>query len=191
MKIQYGDILLVHGDNLISQTIQHLTNSYYSHAAICADPGQIAEMTRWGFEVHQNHYLSGSRPYIILRHRWLFTQNIRKLYYLNMMKYCIEKFRRTPPKYDFFEILNQAVKLILNREESLQKEWEDGIPVNVLMAVGERLICSALIDQVYESAGIDLFPGRVSKHTTPADIASLSSGNNPVLLAVYKSKEHP
>ncbi|MCL6612468.1 MAG: hypothetical protein K6T66_13080 [Peptococcaceae bacterium] len=81
----------------------------------------------------------------------------------------------------------QAVKIILNREDHLAGDGEHYIPFSLLMAVSERLICSALVDAVYYSAGIDLFPNRVSKHTTPADIASLAIGHNPVLLEVYRS----
>jgi len=187
MMFQYGDIILVHGDNLVSEAIQHLTQCFFSHAALCTEPGKIAEMTRFGFKYRDNHYLSGSRPYVVLRHQWLFQQNPRKFYFLKKIKNTIEKFRKNPPKYDYFEILMQALKLILSREEHLTKNGERYVSIGLLMAVSERLICSALVDTVYELAGIDLFPNRVSKHTTPADIASLATAGNQVLLEVYRS----
>lgn len=187
MLFQYGDIILVHGENLISEAIQNMTHSFFSHAALCTEQGKIAEMTRYGFKCHDNHYLSGSRPYVVLRHRWLAPQNPRKSFYINKIKDCMEKFRKSPPKYDYFEILNQALKLALTRDTLLNRNGEAYISVNLLLLAGERLICSALIDTVYDLAGIDLFPGRKSRHTTPADIASLSTGVKPVLLEVFKT----
>lgn len=190
MHFQYGDIILVHGDNLISEAIQNLTQSFFSHAALCTEHGKIAEMTRYGFRYWDNHYLSGTRQYVVLRHRWLMPMSPRRFHYINRIKNRIERYRKSPPKYDYFEILGQAMKLILSREDIPIRGGEKYVPVNLLFMVSERLICSALVDAVYESAGIDLFPDRLSKHTTPADIASLSAGYNPVLLEVFKSAEH-
>lgn len=187
MYYQYGDIILVHGDNLISEAIQNLTHSFFSHAALCTEPGKIAEMTRYGFQYLDNHYLSGSRQYVVLRHRWLMPPSTRRYYFINRIKGCIERYRQKPPRYDYFEILSQALKIILSRGEQLTRAGEQYISINLLLMVSERLICSALVDTVYEMAGIDLFPNRVSKHTTPADIASLTEGANPILLEIYKT----
>lgn len=189
MMQQYGDIILVHGDNIISEAIQHLTQSFFSHAALCTEPGKVAEMTRFGFKYQDNHYLGGSRPYVVLRHRWLFPYKPVRLKYLYRLKAVIESFRRNPPKYDYFEILNQALKLILSREEQLARIGDPYVPISLLIQVSERLVCSALVDTVYESAGIDLFPGRVSKHTTPADLAFLAAGPRPALVEVFRSHE--
>lgn len=186
---QYGDIILVHGDNIISEAIQHLTQSFFSHAALCADPGKVAEMTRFGFKYQDNHYLDGSRPYVVLRHRWLFPYNPARLRYLYRIKGVVETFRRNPPKYDYFEILNQALKLILSREGQLAGKGDHHVLISLLIQASERLICSALIDSVYESAGIDLFPGRISRHTTPADLAFLAAGPRPALVEVFRSPE--
>lgn len=187
MNFQYGDIILIHGDNLISGAIQNLTQSFFSHAALCTEPGNIAEMTRFGFKYQENHYLSGSRPFVVLRHRWLFPPNPGRFFHLARIIGAVEEYRRKPPKYDFFEILNQALSLIMTREETLTREGVPFIPVNLLLVASERLICSALVDAVYEAAGIDLFPSLAPRHTTPADIASLSAGSYPVLLEVYRS----
>lgn len=184
---KYGDIILVHGDNLLSDIIQNLTDSFFAHAALCTEPGKIAEMNRFGFQYRDNHYLSGSRPFIVLRHFLLFPNNRRSLYHIKLIRNCIENYRRNPPRYDYFEILNQALKLILSRGDHLTRDGEPYISSNLLYAASERLICSALIDTVYEAAGIDLFPGRSPKHTTPADIASLSTGPKPILIEVYRT----
>lgn len=187
MSYQYGDIMLVHGDNLFSETIQNMTHSFFSHAALCTDPGKIAEMTRYGFQYQDNHYLSGSRPYAVLRHRLLLPQSPGRARYMAVIKNCIDNFRRTPPQYDYFEILNQAIKIIFSRGDTLTRDGETYISANLLMAAGERLICSALVDAVYASAGIDLFPGQPSRHIVPADLARLASGEKPALSVVFKS----
>lgn len=187
MFCQYGDIILVHGDNIISEAIQNLTHSFFSHAVLCTDQGKIAEMTRHGFRHWDNHYLTGPRPFIVLRHRILFPQNPKAHYYIKSIKNCVGNYLKNPPKYDYFEVLNQAIKLIISRGEDLVRDGETYIPFNVLLLASERLICSAMVDSVYEAAGIDLFPNRESKHTTPADLASLSTGIRPTLLEVYRS----
>ncbi len=188
MKLQYGDIILVHGDNLVSEAIQHLTQSFFSHAALCTEPGKIAEMNSFGFRYHDNHYLSGSRPFAVFRHRLLLPPNPGRFFYLDRIRRAVEEYRRNPPKYDYFEILNQALKLILAREENPSvADGDSQVPVSLLILVSERLICSALVDAVYEAAGIDLFPGRAARHTTPADIASLAAGDDPPLLEVFRS----
>lgn len=183
---QYGDIMLVHGDNLLSKTIQELTHSFFSHAAICTKTGKIAEMNRFGFQHYDNHYINGSRPFVVYRHRLLWPGSFKTPYYIGRMKVCIQDFINYPPAYDFFKILNLALKFILTRED-LFRDGEPHIPVSLLMAAGERLICSALVDTVYYQAGIDLFPDRGSRDITPAELASLAGGKNPQLYEVYKS----
>ncbi|MFZ5597092.1 MAG: hypothetical protein ACOY31_08790 [Bacillota bacterium] len=73
------------------------------------------------------------------------------------------------------------------RGDQIVKNGETYIPFSLLLLAGERLICSALVDTVYERAGIDLFPGRKARHTTPADIARLATGSDPSLLEIYRS----
>ncbi|MFZ5645167.1 MAG: hypothetical protein ACOY46_16450 [Bacillota bacterium] len=184
---QYGDIILVHGENLISKMIQNISHSFFSHAVLCTNPGKIAEMNRFGFQHWDNHYISGTRPFVVLRHRFLFPGNIKAPYYINKMRNCIEGFTNNPPKYDYFEIMNLAIKLILSRDEHFLRGEEPYISYNLLLLTSERLICSAMVDTVYLEAGIDLFPGRESKATTPADLAALAYGKNPVLFEVYRT----
>lgn len=184
---QYGDIMLVHGDNLLSEAIQNLTQSFFSHAVLCTKPGKIAEMTRFGFQYRDNHYLDGIRPYIVLRHRLLFPGSHKAHSYVAKMESCISGFIKDPPRYDFFEILNQALALLVHRRDRLIINGDDYISFNMLLSAGERLICSALVDTVYEAAGIDLFPGRVPRHTTPADIYNLSLQNPSPLVEIYRS----
>lgn len=184
---QYGDIILVHGDNLLSEVIQNLTQSFFSHAALCTEPGKIAEMTRYGFEYRDNHYHNGTRPYILLRHRMLFPQSGKAPFFMAKMEKCIAGFIKNPPQYDYFEILNQALKLLVNRGDQMIINGDNYISFSQLLLASERLICSALIDTIYESAGIDLFPDRLPRHTTPADIYHLSRGNPAPLLEVFRS----
>ncbi|MFZ5650192.1 MAG: hypothetical protein ACOY4I_05005 [Bacillota bacterium] len=144
-------------------------------------------MTRLGFQYRDNHYLEGARPYIVLRHRLLFPGSFKAHSYVEKMRSCISVFIKKPPRYDFFEILNQALTFLVHRGDQLTINGDSYISFNMLLSVSERLICSALIDSVYETAGIDLFPGRIPRHTTPADIYKLSQQNPPHLLKVYSS----
>lgn len=187
MYSQYGDIILVHGENFFSNIIQNLTGSKFSHAALCAETGKIAEMTRYGFQYQDNHYLSNIRPFVVLRHKCLFPGSNKRELFMRRMKNCIEKFCIEPPMYDFYELLNQALKLILIWGDAFLRDGETFVSQNKLLAATERLICSALVDEVYEKSGLDLFPNKKTKHTTPADIAMLATVKNPSLLEVYRS----
>lgn len=185
MSFQYGDVILVHGDNILSEMIQGLTDSFYSHAAMCVDPGKIVEMMKDGLHYTDNIYYNGSKAFIVLRHKYMYysppytTKRI-----IAKMKAYITMLQHNPPKYDYFELIKQASKLIAAKGKDLFRENERYYSLNDLLDAGERLICSALIDLVYEHVGLDLFPGRPPFSTTPADLASLASGGNPAFIVV-------
>lgn len=184
MSYQYGDVILVHGENLFSEGIQSLTGSFYSHAAMCIDEGKIIQMMRGGLDIGNNTYISGSRAFIVLRHKYLYYSDVLKIKrVLTNMKAYVMKLQENPPKYDYFELVKQAVHLIKTKGKSFTRDNHTLI-LNSLLDAGDRLICSALIDSIYEHVGLDLFPKHPPFSTTPADLAYLASGNDPTFLVV-------
>jgi hypothetical protein len=187
MVFQYGDVILAHGDNLYSDAIQGFTGSFFTHAAMCVEEGKIIEMLYDGFHYKDNSFIGGNRAFMVIRHKCLYlspqpaVQNV-----LIRMKKCVAILQQNPPKYDYFEIARQAVKLLKKKGQHLFRDGEDYYSLSELMEAGRRLICSALIDSVYEKAGIDLFPGREPFSTTPADIAALAAGANPTFFVITR-----
>jgi hypothetical protein len=182
---QYGDVILVHGDNIYSGTIQNLTGSFFAHAAMCVEQGKVIEMLYDGFHYHENGYIGGSRAFMVIRNKYLyFSPPVVVQNTTARMKKYVDLLRQNPPKYDYFEIIRQAVLLLKKKGQHLLRNSEDYYSLRELMETGRRLICSALIDSVYENAGLDLFPDREPYSTTPADIAALASLTNPTFVVV-------
>jgi hypothetical protein len=50
-------------------------------------------------------------------------------------------------------------------------------------------VCSALVDYIYQQAGLDLLPGRSVTDTTPANLEELAFGGQPVFQVVYDSRK--
>lgn len=187
MSFQYGDVILVHGDNILSETIQNLTDSFYSHTAMCVDEGKVIEMLRDGFKYRDNTYIKGSRAFLVLRHRYLYYSSALEIQrVLVRMKTYVTSLQQNPPKYDYFELISQAGKLLAGKGKSLFRDNHDYFKLNDLLDAGERLICSALIDSVYEHVGLDLFPGRPPFSTTPGDLASLATGSGATFIVVHQ-----
>ena len=186
MTFQYGDVILAHGDNILSEAIQNLTGSFYSHVAMCVDKGKVIEMLNDGFNYKSNNYINGARAFMVIRHRHLYYSSYTEIQMLIVkMQNYVEYLRKNPPKYDYFEIIRQAVKLLKSKGQKFFRDGED-FSVSELMETGRRLICSALIDSVYENSGIDLFPGREPYSISPADIAKLAYGPNSVFIVIHR-----
>ncbi|GBF34526.1 hypothetical protein DCCM_3645 [Desulfocucumis palustris] len=185
-QYQYGDVILAHGDNIFSEAIQNFTGSFYSHAAMCVNNGKVIEMLHDGFNYNNNGYINGARAFMVIRHRRLYYSPYPEIQRLIIkMRNYVEFLRKNPPKYDYFEIIRQAVELLKSKGNVFFRNGED-FSVSELMETGRRLICSALIDSVYEKTGIDLFPGREPYSITPADIAELAYGPNSVFIVIQR-----
>lgn len=175
MLTQFGDVILIHGNNPISYLIQLITKSYWSHSALALDPGWVAEMGAFGFNIRP---LTFDHPFVVLRHRDLmnpYTPYARKV--LSRMRNVIKRIEASPPQFDYLEMFRLGLKLIKKRLMAAITREEIG-----------AFFCSALIDYVYEQSGIDLFPERQPDDTTPANLEELASGENPVFVLVYSNK---
>lgn len=174
MPIQYGDIILVQGDDPLSKMIKSLTRSNWSHTLLAVGGGQFAQMGSLGFTIGPQ---SMNRPFAILRHKELMNPYSTKTRgYMNNMNQVIEQLRVRPPRFDFIKLIILGVKLL---GQNMQASVSSVHP--------EAFVCSGLVDYVYERAGLDLLPNKDPKNTTPANLAALAFGQDPVFTLVYSS----
>lgn len=185
MAFQCGDIILVHGEHVFSELIQNVTDSFYSHAALCVDEENIVEMLRYGLVYGPNRFPSGKSAYVVLRHKkFIYSSRAQVRELTNKMSACIDKVRSAPPKYDFVEIIRLGMALIGKKGKDLFRSRK-GYSQEQLLQLGESLICSALVDKIYQCAGIDLLPEKEGpRSTTPADLAGLALGDKAQLEVV-------
>lgn len=185
MVFQCGDIILVHGEHVFSELIQNVTDSFYSHAALCVDEKDIVEMLRYGLVYGPNRFVKGKSAYVVLRHKnFIHSSRAQVRELTNKMAGCIEEIRSAPPKYDFMEIIRLGMVLIGKKGKNLFRGAK-GYSQEQLLQVGESLICSALVDKLYQCSGIDLLPDKAGpRSTTPADLAGLTRGDKAQLEVV-------
>lgn len=175
MLIQYGDVILVHGDDPFSQLVQLVTQSYWTHTMLALEPGNFAQMGPHGFVYGR---ASLNRPYAVLRHKKLLDPNLPEArQILIRMHQAIQELKVNPPRFDYGNLFGLGVKLIGQRMGIFITERRVG-----------PFICSALIDYVYEKAGIDLRPDKDPRETIPANLAELAFGNDPVFKVIYDSR---
>jgi len=176
MNIQYGDVILVHGDDPLSKIIRALTGSYWSHTLLALEFGEFAQMGSIGFTTGRQ---SLNRPYAILRHKELMNPYSLKAqeYFFNMQG-VVGKLKANPPMFDYFNLIGLGIKLIAQKMLS----------VSVLSQTTGPFVCSALIDYVYKQSGINLRPGKDPRDTTPANLADLAFGKEAVFKVIYSSQ---
>jgi hypothetical protein len=118
-----------------------------------------------------------NRPYAVLRHKELMNPYSTKTRaYMRNMHNVIEQLRVRPPKFDFLKLIALGVKLLGQNMQASVAAVHPG-----------AFVCSGLVDYVYEQAGLDLLPNKDPKDTTPANLAELASGQDPVFVLVYSS----
>jgi len=136
--------------------------------------GEFAQMGSLGFTVGPQ---SMNRPFAILRHRELTNPYSTKTRgYMNNMNKVIEQLTVRPPRFDFLKLITLGIKLLGQNMQASVAAVQPG-----------SFVCSGLVDYVYEQAGLDLLPNKDPKDTTPANLAELASGQDPVFVLVYSS----
>lgn len=176
MPVQFGDVVLVHGEEFLSNLIRVVTRSYWSHAMLALEGGWFAQMGQSGFTISR---VPLNRPIAVLRHPSLlnpYTREAQQI--LNQIRATIDYLRKNPPQFDYYNLFRLGVKLI-----------QEQMAVSVAGKKMGPFVCSALVDYVYEQAGIDLQPDQDPRDTTPANLAELAFGDNPVFKVVYASKK--
>lgn len=175
MEFRYGDVVLVHGDDLFSYFVQFLTRSYWTHTMFALENGQFAQMEGFGFEIRR---VILNRPFAVLRHQALLNPySIRAREIIIKMKEVVEQLRTNPPAFDYITIFRLGFRLIRER-----------MMASIAGQKVKPFICSALIDYIYEQAGLDLLPGKDPRDTMPANLAELAFGENPVFKVIHIEK---
>lgn len=151
MNIETGDIILVRGSTpIISPLIRWFTGSEYTHAG-------IAITSDWIFEIDMNQDLA-LRP--VKRHKDFDVFRYKDGLTVDQKTRIIQKAERRARNnkgYDWLKILGFIFEKLFRTQFVF-----DSI---------NHVICSEIVDLLYDAVGIDLLPDRKTGHVTPGDIA--------------------
>jgi uncharacterized protein YycO len=174
-----GDILLTSGTGFVSASIQVLTLSPVSHAAIYIGDGKVVEAVRPEVRVRQlDDFLADEALVIALRHPELSAQQAR-----DIRDYALQK---TGTGFNFLGVtlhVQSTVRRVVCELPLMPSVIRDGCirgigVIHNLAAPEARLFCSQLVLQAYRQAGVpitDADPRLIS----PADILHMREGDVP------------
>ena len=148
--IQPGDIILVKGDTpIVSRVIRWFTQSEYTHAAIA-----IAENLVYEIDINKRLAIRpfSYEKYDVFRYKYGLTNEQQIL----IQVYANEK-EEENKGYDWLHILSFAIQKIFRTK----KVYEEA----------NKVICSEIVDNLYNQIGIDLIPDRADGDVTPAHLA--------------------
>ena len=148
-----ADILLFKPSNIIGKIISKVSNSEYSHVALCiSDYDKIIESTWRG---NKERKLTKS-------------DNVDAFRYIGMTEYLAEKIVQTAItkvnlKYDWSLLLT----IMLNKWFGMK-----------VLDNKNRFICSEFIDNVFKANGIDIIMNVSSDNVTPAEFGIVLNNSN-------------
>lgn len=151
MHIQTGDIILVKGKTpIISPLIKWFTNSPYTHVGLAVTPELI-------YEIDINKDLA-IRPlayedYDVFR----YAEGLSEQQQVDMKWYALKRANENKG-YDWLRIVAFAFERIFRMPFVFHEM--------------NRVICSEIVDNLYNYVGIDLLPDRMDGHVTPAQLAT-------------------
>ncbi|WP_027416196.1 hypothetical protein [Aneurinibacillus terranovensis] len=107
MKLKRYDLLFVRGKSLVSQTIEDVTHSQYSHVAIVLDEWHIAE-TDWRVPLQVKHMHYTPDEYDVFRYRGELTFS-----QMDAMDAFLHSKLNTP--YDRVQVITNGLHLLFGR----------------------------------------------------------------------------
>ena len=141
-----GDVILVSGNTpVISKTIEFVTGSKWTHAALYVGGGNIIEID-WNTkaQITVNPYPSLGVEYQILRPSTPLTKEQR-----DKVIVLAGEMHDTGTKYDWLKLIGLIASVKFPRITFLHK-----------LNKKKEMICTEMIDEIYKAIGIELFPGR-------------------------------
>jgi hypothetical protein len=162
MDIRAGDIILVKGDTpIISPLIEWFTDSEYTHVGLAVTSDLIYEI-----DVTKDLAI---RP---IKHEnfdvFRYREGLTDWQKVEMRSYALKK-ARDNKGYDWLRIIAFALEKLFRMPFVFDE-------VN-------HVICSEIVDNIYNHVGIDLLPGRKDGHVSPAQLAT-----SPLLIKVFSHK---
>lgn len=160
--LEAGDILLVRGNTpIISRSIRWFTGSAYTHVAMFIQNG-------WVFEIDFNKKL-GIHP---MSHEdydaYRYKKGLSLEQKTDLLMTALER-AEASKGYDWLRILGFSLEKLFNTKKTY--DWMN------------REVCSEIVDNLYDSIGIDLVPDRANGYVTPGHLALSAE-----LIQVYSSK---
>lgn len=163
MKLQTGDIVLVKGNTpIISRLINWITGSDYTHAGIIVADGLILEI-----DINKDLAI---RP---LKHEvydiYRYTKGLTSEQRTKIIKQAIRR-AKLNKGYDWIHIISFALQKIFRISATFEE-------VN-------KVVCSEIVDNIYNDIGIDLVPNFADGDVTPEQLAT-----SPYLTKLFSCKQ--
>jgi len=157
--IKTGDILLVRHYSFIGKMIRKITDCEYNHVGVFVTPTQIVEATFGGVKLtdisdYEHRKRKRKLDYDIFTFKQPLTYRQKEI----IVNFCVDKIGE---KYDFFQFISLFFFFLfhINRK--------DIDPIDCRHA----FICSELVAEAFEKAGVTFNSNIDIDNVTPADIA--------------------
>lgn len=150
MDLQTGDILLHKGKRWTSRIIAKVTGSPYTHVAIVFDTNRVLEI-----DINKElslYQIDSTLRYEVYRKRGGLTKQEKIKLKRRMTNRQLEM-----KGYDWLKLISLGFLAIFKKP--------------FFMDTKNKVICSEIVDMLYNEIGIDLVPGAIVGHVTPEDIA--------------------
>jgi|SRR3972149_3310697 len=149
-ELQVGDIILCHGDSLISYLIQKVTNSYYNHVTMYVGNGLIIEadsnaVSKTSLRKYEN------KPIKVLRHKTAKPTDLEEI-----VNYAEDNFMGDD--YDWGQIFELGWLYITGKRGTASKIGSDN-----------KFICSELVAVSYIFKGYRISDRLPVEQISPAD----------------------
>lgn len=153
MDLQIGDIVFFKRKNIFSSLVSYITKSPYSHVAMVMYPGYLVE-ANWYKKSNIVEFEYNPEEMEIFRFKGGLTQ-------CQKMKVVVESGKQLGKIYDYPQLLEYVYEYLFKIRL-----------FDNLLNSKNLIICSELVDDVYDSIGIDLIPDRAEGNVTPGDLAN-------------------
>jgi hypothetical protein len=162
MKILPGDIILVKGDTpIVSSLVRWFTRSPYTHVGLAVTSDLIYEIDiNKDLAIRPIHH----KHYDVFRYKYGLTETQQH----DMQVYALERAKENVG-YDWLKILGFGIERIFRFHKAFNEL--------------NHVVCSEIVDNIYNHVGIDLVPNREDGDVTPALFISKN------LIKVYSFNE--
>jgi len=146
-----GDLIFVKNNGWIFKRIRDVLDSEYDHIAICVSDKYLVEATPTRGVAREDITKYDSAIHSVCRLRDEYKSNISK-----MVSYCESKIGSN---YDLLQLISLYILIILGVRRNIDP-----------LDVREAFVCSELVGQGAEEAGIIFVDGVATDRLTPEDI---------------------
>ena len=148
-----GDLIFIRNKGWLFDRVRKTLGSEFDHVAICISDTALVEATPTRGVAREDIHKYDSATHCVCRLKDEYRDNLNI-----MISYCESKVGK---KYDLIQVISLYILIILGIKRTVD-------PIDI----GDAFVCSELISQGAESAGIIFADGVAIDRLTPADIYS-------------------